>query len=107
MTYSDADHPYNCRVPDDEIRCLLVELEKPWRSKRVLRYFHEERQYSTREIARLFNVARQTLQDVVRPIESFEFTPKYGRSYKVDDEQRTLGDFAEEHDDPSGLAEFI
>lgn len=102
--YTDDDHPYNCRCPDDEIRRALVELDAPWKSKRVLRYFHEERQYSTRELEQLFGVNRSTLQDVVRPMDGFRFSPKYGRSYKVDSEQRTLTEY--ERDEQSGLADY-
>lgn len=104
-TYTDDDHPYNCRCPDDEIRRALVELDHPWKSKRVLEYFHEERQYSTRELEQLFGVNRSTLQDVVRPMDGFRFSPKYGRSYKVDSEQRTLGEY--ERDETSGLSDFL
>jgi len=52
----------------------------------------------------LFGVNRSTLQDVVRPMDGFRFSPKYGRSYKVDSEQRTLGEY--EREEQSGLADY-
>lgn len=102
--YTHEDHQFDCRVPSNEITRALVELDKPWKSKRVLRYFHEELKYSTRQIADLFGVARQTLQDVVRPMEGFRFRSMHGHMTKMDLEQRSLDEY---EDTTSGLSDFL
>jgi len=102
MKYTNADHPYDCDPPSDEIRRLLVELDYPHRNKKVLRYFHEELKYSTRELAELFGVARQTLQQIVHDFEDFNFDPQVGRMTKMDAEQREIGDYG-----GVGLADFV
>jgi len=101
--YTHEDHDYDCQVPSDEITRLLVELNKPYESKRVLQYFHEELKYSTRQIADLFGVARQTLQDIVRPMDGFQFLQKHGHMTKMDLEQRSL----EDYERTSGLSDFL
>jgi len=103
--YSADGHKYDCDVPSDEITRLLVELDNPWKSKQVLQYFHEELKYSTREIADLFGVARQTLQDIARPMDGFAFHQRNGRMTAMDLEQRELGDY--DSTEPSGLSDFV
>ncbi|WP_144049535.1 hypothetical protein [Halorubrum salipaludis] len=100
--YTAEDHEYDCDVPSDEITRLLVELDSPWKSKRVLQYFHEELKYSTREIADLFGVARQTLQGVVYEFDNFSFHQRNGKLTAMDLEQRELGDY-----EPVGLEQFV
>jgi hypothetical protein len=104
--YSAEDHEYDCDVPSDEITRLLVELDNPWKSKRVLQYFHEELKYSTREIADLFGPQRQTLQDVARPMDGFSFHQRNGRMTAMDLEQRELDDYDSDTED-TGLFDFI
>ncbi|MDL0120384.1 hypothetical protein PNQ29_11705 [Halobacterium salinarum] len=105
MEYSAEGHDYDCQAPSDEITRLLVELDKPYESKRVLRYFHEKLKYSTRQIADLFGVARQTLQDIVRPMDGFSFHQQNGRMTAMDLEQRELDDY-EDYED-TGLSDFL
>ena len=102
--YTADDHQYECDVPSDEITRALVVLDKPWKSKRVLRYFHEELKYSTRQLADLFGVARQTLQDLVRPMDGFRFDRRNGQMTRMNLEQRTFDDYESER---TGLSDFI
>ena len=102
MSYTSDDHRYKCDVPSDEITRLLVELEYPHRSEKVLRYFHEELKYSTRELADLFGVARQTLQQIVYDFDDFYFSPRNGHMTKMDAEQKELDDYGN-----TGLSDFI
>jgi hypothetical protein len=104
MSYTSDDHPYDCDVPSYEITRALVVLDKPYESKRVLQYFHEELKYSTRQLADLFGVARQTLQDIVRPMDGFSFHQRNGGMTKMDLEQRTFADYESER---TGLSDFV
>lgn len=90
--YADADHAYDVRIPDDEIRRRLVELENPHHDERVLRYLHFELEMSSRQIGELFGVRRQTIQKIVRQY-GWEFHGKRGGSAAVGKDQHTLGDF--------------
>lgn len=113
IEYTHEDHEYDCHVPSDEITKALVELDYPWKSERILRYFHEKLKYSTRQLADLFGVARQTLQGVVYEFEDFNFDPRNGRMTKMDLEQRTLGEYKNEsvaskgEETTSGLSDFL
>jgi len=100
--YTDDDHSYDCHVPSNRIRQALVELDKPWKSKQVLQYFHEKLKYSTRQLADLFGVARQTLQDVVREFDDFNFNPIHGHGTAYHAEQRTLDEYGS-----GGISEFM
>jgi len=102
MSYTSDDHRYDCDVPSDEITRLLVELEYPHRSKKVLRYFHEELKYSTRELADLFGVTRQTLQQIVYEFDDFRFSQQNGWMTAMDMEQRELDDYGS-----TGLSDFV
>ncbi|REA01263.1 hypothetical protein DEQ92_18105 [Haloferax sp. Atlit-6N] len=102
--YTHEDHRYDCEIPSNEIQRALVELDKPWKSKQVLKYFHEQLKYSTRQIADLFGVTRQTLQNVVYEFDDFHFSMRHGRMTKMDMEQRTLDDYENE---TSGLSDFV
>lgn len=89
---NDTPHGYDIRVPDDEIRRLMVELERPHRDGRVLHYLHFELRLSSSEIGDVFGVARQTIQKVVRGFD-WEFHGQRGRSHAVGAEQLILSDF--------------
>ena len=102
VRYTSDDHQYGCDVPNNEITRLLVELDYPHHSERVLRYFHEELKYSTRELADLFGVARQTLQGIAYKFDDFRFSQRNGRMTAMDLEQRELGDY-----ERAGLSKFI
>lgn len=90
MTYVEQ---YDVRIPDDDVAERMARLEKPHRDETVLRYLHFELDMSSGEIGRLFGVARQTVQKVVREFD-WEFHRRRGDSHILDKKQRTLGEFS-------------
>lgn len=91
---TDTLHGYDIRVPDDEIRRLMVELDRPHRDERVLKYLHFELGLSSSELGDLFGVARQTIQKVVRGFD-WEFHGQRGGYHAVSGDQLILTDFEE------------
>ena len=89
MTYVEQ---YDVRIPDDDVAERMTRLEKAHRDEKVLKYLHFELGMSSGEIGRLFDVARQTIQKVVREFD-WEFHRQRGDSHVVGEEQRTLGEF--------------
>lgn len=89
MTYVEQ---YDVRIPDDDVARRMVRLDKPHRDEQVLKYLHFELGMSSGEIGRLFGVARQTIQKVVREFD-WEFHRRRGGDYVVGKEQRTLQEF--------------
>jgi len=102
---SEPEHRYNIRVPDDEINRRLAEQKYPYRDELVLLYLHFSRSMSTREIARLFGVSRQTLQNIVRGFE-WRFRKQWGDSHNPERDQSLLDDYSDD-DETSGLSDFI
>ena len=89
MTYVEQ---YGVRIPDDDVARRMERLEKPHRDEAVLKYLHFELEMSSGEIGRLFGVARQTIQKLVRGFD-WEFHERRGDSHVVGKEQRTLREF--------------
>jgi len=83
---------FDVRIPDDDVAGRMERLEKPHHDEKVLKYLHFELGMSSGEIGRLFGVARQTIQKVVRGFD-WEFHRRRGDSRVVGEEQRTLGEF--------------
>lgn len=98
MTYVEQ---YDVRIPNGDVARRMRRQNKPHYDERVLRYLHFELELSSREIGRLFDVARQTIQKIVREFD-WEFHRQRGRNYAVGEEQRTLGEYEQ-----MGLSGFM
>lgn len=101
--YTNEDHGWDIRVADDAILRRLVELEKPWWDRTVLRFLHHEKKMSQSEIGRVFRVTQQSIQQAM---DDLNIDVRTGReqSTAVERSQYLLDDFEE---DTTGLSDFI
>jgi predicted DNA-binding protein YlxM (UPF0122 family) len=79
----------------------MIEEEKPYYDEEVLKYLHFELMMSSGEIGDLFDVARQTIQKVVRNMD-FEFHQRRSKSKVVPKDQAILSDYEQ-----SGIGDFV
>jgi len=100
---TEPEHDYNIRVPDEDVSRRLAEQENPQYDEVVLLYLHFSRGMSTRDMARLFGVQRQTLQKIVDGFE-WSFRQQFGDSHHAEREQSLLDDY---DDETSGLEQFV
>jgi len=78
MTYL---RQYDVRIPNQEVARRMRSFDKPYYDEKVLKYLHFELEMSSKDIGKLFGVARQTIQKIVRGFD-WEFHRRRGRGRK-------------------------